>query len=102
MAITGVTREEFENFFKDGGKLTFTIDAEDISPDKSFEKFELIEPFLKTGFEINPISNIAESAKVAVFDDGWFGIWSNVYLSNGNVIFKQLDNGKYEALCEIK
>ncbi|PCJ47368.1 MAG: hypothetical protein COA74_11650 [Gammaproteobacteria bacterium] len=93
---------EFEKFKKEGGNITFEIDATDISQNKKFEEFPSIKPKLKTGFEIPPTSMIEApelQALISVYGSPWDYILARVYLSQGKVIYKQIQNGKYEAHC---
>lgn len=106
MAITcsDSKKEEFERFKKEGGDIIFEIDAEDISSGREFESFPSIKPNLKTGFELPPTSMIEDpelQVLISVYGSAWGCIFARVYLSKGKVIYRQLDNGKYEAHCSV-
>ena len=106
MAITysDAKKQEWEDFKKNGGSITFEIDPEDISSTKDFETYPSIQPKLNTGFELPPTSliNTPElQALIQVHGSQWDYILCRVYLSDGNVIYKKKPNGKYEAICNI-
>ncbi len=104
MAVTGATQEQYRNFLDNGGSLTFVIGAQDIASDSSFENFELITPYLHTGFELRPSSVIhepKEAAQILVFGDSWTRIVTTVYRNGGKIIYKKLTNGDFQADCTI-
>ncbi|WP_372828556.1 hypothetical protein [Polaromonas sp.] len=95
---------EWEQFKKKGGKISFEIDASDITTTKDFEKNPSIQPRLKTGFELPPTSLIespALQALIQVHGSEWDYILCRIYLAGGKVIYKQQGNGKYEAICTV-
>ena len=97
-------KQEWENFKKNGGSITFEIDPEDISSTKDFETYSSIQPKLTSGFELPPTSliNTPElQALIQVHGSQWDYILCRVYLSGGNVIYKKNPSGKYEATCNI-
>ena len=97
-------KQEYENFKKNGGSITLEIDPEDISSTRDFETYQSIQPKLTTGFELPP-TNLIHSrelqAEIQVHGSQWDYILCRVYLSGGNVIYKQKPNCKYEATCNI-
>jgi len=106
MAITysEQKKKEWDNFKQNGGAITFEIDAEDISSNKGFETSSTIQPKLKTGFELPPTSLIESpelQALIQTRGSEWDYILCRIYLSKGNVVYKQLSNGKYEATCNV-
>lgn len=106
MAITysKSKKEEFERFKNEGGDIVFEIDGEDISSSREFESFPSIKPNLKSGFELPPTSMIEApelQALISVYGSAWDYILARVYLSKGKVIYRQLNNGKYEAHCSV-
>jgi len=97
-------KQEYENFKKNGGSITFEIDPKDISSARDFETSPSVQPKLTTGFELPPVTliNTPElQALIKARDSEWDHIFYRVYLSGGNVIYKQQLNGKYEATCNI-
>lgn len=106
MAITysEPKKQEYEAFKKSGGSITFEIDREDISSTPDFENYESIKPKLNSGFELRPTTliNTPElQALIQVHGATWDYILCRVYLAGGNVIYKKLPSGKYEATCTI-
>lgn len=106
MAITysSSKKQEWENFKKNGGSITFEIDSEDISSNTDFEKYQTIQPNLTTGFELPPTSLIDSpelQALIQIHGSQWDYILCRVYLSGGNVIYKKISNGKFEAICNL-
>lgn len=106
MAITysDAKKNEWDDFKRRGGTIIFEIDSEDISSTKEFETFPAIQPNLKTGFELPPTSLIDTpelQALIQVRGSEWDYILCRIYLAGGNVIYKQLPNGKYEAKCNV-
>jgi len=97
-------KQEWENFKKNGGSITFEIDPEDISSTKDFETNPSIQPRITTGFELPPTSLIDMpelQALIQVYGSRWDYIVCMVYLSGGKVVYKKKPNGKYEAICNI-
>ena len=106
MAITysDSKKLEFEEFKKNGGVITFEIDGEDISTNKGFESEPSLQSKLKTGFELPPTSIIDSpelQALIQIRGSAWNYILARIYLSGGNVIYKQMNSGKYEATCSV-
>lgn len=106
VAITcsNAKKVEWENFKKNGGSISFEIDPEDISSTREFETFPSIQPNLQTGFELPPTSLIDTpelQALIQVHGSEWDYILCRIYLAGGNVIYKQLPSGKYEAACSV-
>ena len=97
-------KQEWENFKKNGGSITFEIDPEDITSTRDFETNPSIQPKLTTGFELPPTTliNTPElQALIQVHGSQWDYILCRVYLSGGNVVYKKKQNDKYEATCNI-
>lgn len=97
-------RQEYENFKKNGGSITFEIDPEDITSTRDFETNPSIQPKLTTGFELAPTTLINSpelQAEIQVHGSQWDYILCRVYLSGGKVIYRKNPNGKYEATCNI-
>jgi len=93
---------EWDNFVKNGGSITFTITSEDICSNREFETSPSIKPNLKTGFELPPTSLINSpelQTQIQAHGSEWDNILCHVYLAGGNVIYKQISIGKYEATC---
>ncbi|MBC3830958.1 hypothetical protein H8K33_05525 [Undibacterium amnicola] len=104
MAVTGATQQQYKDFLTNGGTLTFTIDANDISPDNAFENFSLIKPYLHTGFELRPSSIIhepQEAAQIYVYGDSWTRVVTTVYRNGGKIVYKKLNSGVFQAECTI-
>lgn len=104
MAVTGATQSQYQDFLVNGGSLTFVIEAKDIDPSGSFENFELIKPYLYTGFELRPSSIIhepKEAAQILVHGDSWTRVVTKVYRSGGTIIYKKLATGDFQAICSI-
>lgn len=106
MAITysDDKKAEWEHFKKNGGQISFEIDASDITTTKDFETSPSIQPKLKTGFELPPTSLIESpelQALIQVHGSEWDYILCRIYLAGGKVIYQQQNNGKYEALCTV-
>lgn len=104
MAVTGPTKQQYEDFLSNGGVLTFTIDSSDISSDNSFENFELIKPYLYTGFELRPSSVMhepKEAAQLYVYGDTWTRVITFVYRNSGKIIYKKLPTGSFLAECSV-
>jgi len=93
---------EWDNFKKNGGSITFTVDSGDICSNREFETSPSIKPNLRTGFELPPTSIINSpelQAQVQMHGSEWENILCHIYLAGGNVIYKQISTGKYEATC---
>ena len=104
IAYSDDKKAEWEHFKKNGGKISFEIDASDIKATKDFEKNPSIQSRLKTGFELPPTSLIESpelQALIRVHGSEWDYILCRIYLAGGKVIYKQLENGKYEAICTV-
>ena len=97
-------KAEWAYFKKNGGNISFEIDASDITTTKDFERNLSIQPSLKTGFELPPTSLIESpelQALIQVHGSAWDYIRCLIYLNSGKIIYKQLENGKYEAICTV-
>lgn len=95
---------EWKAFKRNGGTIRFEIDAEDVARNRDFEKLPSLEPKLKTGFELPPTSLIDSpelKAAIRVYGSEWDSILCRIYLAGGRVIYKQQQNGKYEAICTV-
>ena len=104
MAVTGVTKEQYNNFLQNGGDVTFVIDAADIAPDNEFEISPLIKPYLHSGFELRPSSIIDEpkvAAEIYVYGESWTRVITFVYRKGGKIIYRKLSNGQFQAACSI-
>lgn len=104
MAVTGVTQEQYKKFLENGGKITFLIDGSDISKKQEFEEFPTIKPLLTTGFEIRPSTIIHSSdvyIDIMVHGDHWTRVSTFVYKHGGNIVYKKLEDGRYQADCSI-
>ena len=104
MTIQGISREEYQKLFSAGGEHTVVLDRSDISADGSFEEFSLIKPYLDTGFEIEPTPSITEPSMIAalsVYGDDWTQIVARVYIKGGKVIYRRLENLRYEAKITV-
>lgn len=104
MAVTGISKQQYDSFLENGGNVVFTIDSSDISPDGSFENFPLIKPYLYSGFELRP-STIIHAPQAAVdfciHGDSWTKVITVVYRFGGKIIYKKLSNGQFQADCTI-
>lgn len=97
-------KQEYENFKRNGGSITFEIDPEDITQTRDFETNPSIQPKLTTGFELAPTTLIHSpelQAEIQVHGSQWDYILCRVYLTGGKVIYRQKPNGKYEATCNV-
>jgi hypothetical protein len=104
IAYSEEKKSEWENFKQHGGSITFMIDREDISSTNDFENFPEIQPHLETGFEIPPTCLIQTpelQALIATHGSTWDYILCRIYLSDGKVTYRKLENGRYEAICEV-
>jgi hypothetical protein len=104
MAVTGPTHQQYNDFLTNGGTLTFTIDANDISPDNTFENLPLIKPYLYSGFELRPSSIIhepQEAAQIYIHGDSWTRVVTIVYRNGGKIVYKKLSSGIFQAECTI-
>ena len=93
---------EWDNFKKNGGSITFAIDSEVICSNREFETSPSIQPKLQTGFELPPTSIINSPellAQIQMHGSEWDNISCQVYLAGGNIIYKRISTGKYEATC---
>ena len=106
MAITYSSDKHAEwcTFKANGGSITFEIDGTDISHDAAFENMPSLQPKLTTGFEIPPTPLIETAdlqALIQVHGSEWDYILCRIYLAGGKVVYRQLSNGKYEAVCTV-
>lgn len=106
MAITYTAEKSAEwNAFKvKGGSIMFEIDRTDISHDAAFETLASLQSKLRTGFEIPPTSLIETpelQALIQLHGSEWDRILCRIYLAGGKVVYRQLENGKYEAVCTV-
>lgn len=100
MSITGVPEQQYRDYLKHGGNLTFEIDATDIDASGCFENSPLIAPFLLSGFELKPspiFEEVKTSAQLLLYGDSWTRIVTRTYLQGGSVIYRKLTTGRYEA-----
>ncbi|WP_421832546.1 hypothetical protein [Limnobacter sp.] len=106
MAITysDNKKQQWEDFKKSGGSITFEIDAEDVSSTNDFETNPEIQSKLATGFELPPTTLIHSpglQALIQVHGSQWDYILCRVYLAGGKVVYRKLPSGKYEAQCNV-
>jgi hypothetical protein len=102
ITYTDAKNSEWEVFKKNGGEITFEIDASDICSDISFENNPLIKPNLEKGFELRPTSMIETpelQALIQIYGSQWDYISCRIYLAGGKVVYKKQNNGKYAATC---
>lgn len=100
MAVTGASPSEYKEYLSQGGLLTFQIDELDIDPSGSFKLSPLIAPHLKTGFELRPTSMIDDDLSampLLLHGDNWTKIVVFTYRRGGSIIYRQLNDGRYEA-----
>lgn len=105
MAVTGVSAQEYQDFFTNGGNVTYNIESNDISDNADFENFETIKPNLKTGFELPPssvIHSLESQVEIIRYGTEWTKIVARVYRNDGKIIYKKLDNGSFQADCSIR
>ncbi len=104
MAITGVTEEAYKRFLSNGGSLIFEIEGTDIDSTGGFEKSPLIKPYLHSGFELKPSPILEEPENTAVlflYGDSWTRVIAYTYKNGGSIIYKKLENGRYEAKVTV-
>lgn len=104
MAITGITAKKWKAFVQNGGELIAEIDAEDISSDRSFEESKEISHNLTTGFEIRPSTIVYDEDigdMIELLGEPWVKLCVSVYRKGGNIIYRKLSNGRYEAKMKI-
>ncbi len=95
---------EWNAFKSSGGTIVFEIDGTDINRDLAFEREPYLKDRLSTGFEIPPtplIETPALQALIQVHGSEWDFILCRIYLAGGNVVYRQLEGGKYEATCTV-
>ncbi|OHU97801.1 hypothetical protein BLA34_22005 [Ralstonia solanacearum] len=103
MAVTGVSRQQYETFMRSGGTLTFRVEAHDIdnSDDGAFEQSPTIQPRLHTGFEIPPTSLIMDDPKAYaeawLHGDLWTRVIVRVYSQGGKIVYRKVAQGQYDA-----
>ena len=100
MAIQYPDKAEFEGVLKNGGKVKFIIDENDIDSTGNFKNAAIIKPYLKTGFEIPPspiIEDPVVAANISVYGDDWTLIIAQSYMNGAKIIYKQLNDGTFEA-----
>ncbi len=76
------------------------MDAEDIDAGRAFESLPLIEPYLESGFELEPSSITSESqgaSLLLVHGDPWTRVVTYTYRRDGKIVYRKLTNGQYEA-----
>lgn len=103
MAIIDSTTQEFKSFIKNGGSLTFTVDARDISVNE-FEEFDSIKPILYSGFEIPPalvIHDPLEKEVVHKYGDEWTKVVEETYSRGGRIVYQKQPSGQFLATCTI-
>ena len=103
MAIIDSTTQEFQSFIKNGGSLTFTVDARDISV-SDFEELDSIKPILCSGFEIPPslvIHDPLEKTVIHKYGDEWTNIVEEIYSRDGRIVYKKQPSGQFLATCTI-
>ena len=104
MAVTGPTHQQYELFREKGGTIIFNIDASDISSDNTFENFTQTNPDLYTGFELIPssiIDNPKEVVQIYMYGNTWTQIVTFVYRNGGEIIYKKIPSGNFQAKCTI-
>lgn len=104
MAITGVASQQYEDFLRNGGELTLTLDKTDFSKDGEFEQFPNLKDRLNSGFELPPSTIISDpSARMDIYTlgDQWTCTITAVYARGGRIIYRRLANGRYEAKLSI-
>ena len=99
MAVTGVSEEEYTNYLEHGGTLVFEIDSTNIDPSGEFEESPLIKPYLTSGFELKPTEEVDDESgmQLLLYGGSWTKVVTYTYRRGGNIIYRKLSNGKYEA-----
>jgi hypothetical protein len=103
MAIIDSTTQAFQDFIKDGGSLTFTVDARDISV-SDFEELDSIKPILCSGFEIPPslvIHDPLEKEVIHQYGDEWTKVVEKIYGRGGRIVYQKQPSGQFLATCTI-
>jgi hypothetical protein len=99
------TAAAYESFLANGGTVTFEVEAVDIGADLEFEKGFAMKSMLKTGFELRPTpssyTDPREIANLLYYGGTWDNVGRNVYSRDGEIWYKQLSSGDYEATCNI-
>ena len=102
MAISGVTATQIQDFLRNGGTLKCVVGATDIDERGDvFEAYPAIQGALHSGFEVPPSVAATHDAKsfaqLWVHGDAWTRIVARVYAENGNIVYRKIAAGLYEA-----
>lgn len=81
-----------------GGTYVMTIDADDMN--MSDDVVDALGNTIKTGFEMPPTSVIyddASATEILARADGFTAITVRVYRAGGKIVYKRLDDGRFET-----
>jgi len=101
MSISGITENEYALFLENGGIVRIILDKSDINCESDFENSEEIIPYLYSGFEIPPSTDVvndpANRSIVYLYAAPWDRTVIYVYAYGGKIVYKKINNDKYEA-----
>lgn len=95
-----IPQKQYENLLKNGGTITFTVDANELKFTTDIEACPSIAPSLYSGFEIKPsIVVYGDSAAGQIYSHGddWTRAIAHIYRNNGSIIYKKQQGGGYEV-----
>lgn len=90
--------DAIRDVINNGGTYVMTIDADDMA--MSDDVVEALGDTIKSGFEMRPTTLIYDDAsaiEILSLADGFTVVPVRVYRAGGNVIYKQLDDGRFET-----
>ncbi|EPL8955747.1 hypothetical protein ACP6ES_07730 [Klebsiella quasipneumoniae] len=94
-----------EEFFANGGTLEYEVDANEVDEgNPNFHQLPTIKPLLSTGFELPPtdvIYDAASAAQIILHSEGWTRIIYLVYTNGGKIIYTQISQDLYRAVCTL-
>jgi hypothetical protein len=101
--VSGPKGVEYLDFLNQGGEISFVVEKEDIEATGGFETHPAIALKLKSGFSFPPTQPLAPAdvAQIFLYGNPWDRVIVAVHDKGGEIIYRQLATGQYEATCTI-
>ncbi|MFG0435090.1 hypothetical protein [Enterobacter hormaechei] len=93
------------DFFANGGTIEYEVDANEVDEtNPKFYELPTIKPKLHTGFELPPSTVIHEpntAHLITAAGNNWTRFIAKIYRMNGKIIYTQITQDLYRAVCTI-
>ncbi|KNC89421.1 hypothetical protein [Trabulsiella odontotermitis] len=93
------------NFLANGGTLVYEVDANEVDEgNPNFHQLPMIQPFLSSGFELKPttvINDVSAAAQILAYGEDWTRFVYRVYSKGGKIIYTQINQNLYQAVCTL-